>query len=227
MKFYIIYKLIDPTDDQIRYIGVTSNELKYRLKSHMSDNSKTHKCNWISKLKNIGLKPIIELIEDNIALREEASEKEIFYIDRFKKLGYKLTNCSLGGLTNIKVSDETKRKMSKSRIESKYKYICSEETKRKISESTRERMKDPNELEKLRISNKKYEDSKSIEQKINDIISQSCKPVIQYDKNMNYICEFISIKDARRKTNIDNISYCCNGRYKSAGGYIWKFKNKI
>ena len=34
-----------------------------------------------------------------------------------------------------------------------------------------------------------------------------------------------SVRDAERQTNIrhQNISYACNGKYKKAGGYHWKF----
>lgn len=53
------------------------------------------------------------------------------------------------------------------------------------------------------------------------------KPVIQYDLNHNFISEFITMKEAQDKTNITqyNISACCRGKQKTAGGYIWKFKN--
>lgn len=52
------------------------------------------------------------------------------------------------------------------------------------------------------------------------------KPVIQYDLNLNYVNEFDSIIDAhlRTNTNKSGISECCNGKQKTAGGYIWKFK---
>lgn len=53
------------------------------------------------------------------------------------------------------------------------------------------------------------------------------KAVIQYSKTMDFIAEFISVNEAGRTLGIDptSISSCCNGgRYKSAGGYKWKFK---
>lgn len=54
-------------------------------------------------------------------------------------------------------------------------------------------------------------------------------PVIQYDLQGNFIKEWKSSKDAGLKLNINNttISMCCmNKKYKSAGGFIWKYKNK-
>ena len=52
------------------------------------------------------------------------------------------------------------------------------------------------------------------------------KPVIQYDKDMNKIAEFISIIDANKVTKISfsNISSVCSGKRRTAGGYIWKYK---
>lgn len=51
-------------------------------------------------------------------------------------------------------------------------------------------------------------------------------PVIQYDKNNNYIAEYNSITEAQNKTGINksNISACCKNKTKTAGGYIWKYK---
>lgn len=50
------------------------------------------------------------------------------------------------------------------------------------------------------------------------------KPVQQYDKNGNLIAEYISMRDASRKTGIPhpNICDCIKGRKKTAGGFIWK-----
>jgi hypothetical protein len=53
------------------------------------------------------------------------------------------------------------------------------------------------------------------------------KCVVQYDKNNNFIKEWKSISEAQRKLNIFNIGACCRKLYKTAGGYIWKFKEDI
>ena len=52
------------------------------------------------------------------------------------------------------------------------------------------------------------------------------KPVLQYDKKGNFIKEYISQSQAGRDTNINpsDISSCCNGKQKTAGGFIWKHK---
>ena len=55
------------------------------------------------------------------------------------------------------------------------------------------------------------------------------KPVEQYDLEGNYIRSWISAREVERQTGINNgrISQCCNGKAKTAGGFIWKFAKKI
>jgi hypothetical protein len=54
------------------------------------------------------------------------------------------------------------------------------------------------------------------------------KKVVMYDTDGNLIAEFDSATEAQRKTGIkqSNISKCCLGRkyFRTAGGYVWKFK---
>ena len=64
-----------------------------------------------------------------------------------------------------------------------------------------------------------------------EVSSANCKrlfskPIIQYDKLMNIISEYESLSEAARQTKINaqNISSVCLGKNKSAGGYIWKYK---
>ena len=53
------------------------------------------------------------------------------------------------------------------------------------------------------------------------------KPVIQLSQNGDFIKQFDSMSSASRELNIAPIciSKCCNGKIKSAGGYIFKFVN--
>lgn len=52
-------------------------------------------------------------------------------------------------------------------------------------------------------------------------------PVLQYTLEDEFVAEYISQHEAKRVTGIDNssISRCCSGGYKTAGGFIWKYKN--
>lgn len=90
-----IYVLKDPRSLVIRYVGATSQTLNRRLTGHMGDTklqSNTHKVNWLRELKYLGLKPIIELIEET----EDWVKREKFWYDHYKAL-VTLTNSRDGG----------------------------------------------------------------------------------------------------------------------------------
>jgi len=64
----------------------------------------------------------------------------------------------------------------------------------------------------------------TIKERISKKIS---KPVLQLDRDGNLIREWPSIIKVEEETGINrhNISSCCSGKLKSAGGYLWKYKN--
>lgn len=51
------------------------------------------------------------------------------------------------------------------------------------------------------------------------------KVVYQFDKNNNFIKRWDCIADAQRELRVHgaNIYKCCVGKYKTAGGFIWKY----
>jgi len=51
------------------------------------------------------------------------------------------------------------------------------------------------------------------------------KTVYQYDKNNNFIQQWGSTMDVERELHIDHssVAACARGRYKTAGGFIWKY----
>lgn len=55
------------------------------------------------------------------------------------------------------------------------------------------------------------------------------KEIEQYNLNGDFIKRWNSIIDASRKLNISkgNICSCCRGNYKTAGGYVWKYADKL
>lgn len=58
------------------------------------------------------------------------------------------------------------------------------------------------------------------------INGKKSKPVLQFDLNDNFIKKYPSIRQVERETSFANqyTSACCNGKYKQAYGYIWKYK---
>ena len=92
-----IYKLIDPRDNKIRYIGQTTKDLNKRFRGHMNDSllqkKDFKKCKWIRKLVRLGLLPIIELIEEvDISILDDREE---YWIKYYLDLGNNLTNTVL------------------------------------------------------------------------------------------------------------------------------------
>ena len=69
-----------------------------------------------------------------------------------------------------------------------------------------------------------YEDNPN--PKANITIKSNKKVVLQFDKSGNYIAEFESASAAAQQTgiNLGNISQVCMNKRKTAGGYIWKYK---
>ena len=53
------------------------------------------------------------------------------------------------------------------------------------------------------------------------------KPVLQFTKSGEFVREWKSTRDVERNLGYfhNNISDCCNGKYKSAYDFIWKFKD--
>lgn len=53
--------------------------------------------------------------------------------------------------------------------------------------------------------------------------------VVQFDLSGNIVNEYVSIKDAKQKTGINssNISRCCSHNAKTAGGFIWRYKEEV
>lgn len=51
--------------------------------------------------------------------------------------------------------------------------------------------------------------------------------ILQYSKDGTFIAEYPSTKEAERQTGVyhGNICNCCKGKYKTAGGFVWQYKN--
>lgn len=85
-----IYGLIDPRDNQLRYVGKTMVGLSRALSEHSA------RCrNWIRSLKRQGLKQIVWIIEE--LPPNELNDAEVFWIGCFRMVGANLTNLTRGG----------------------------------------------------------------------------------------------------------------------------------
>lgn len=132
----VIYSLIDPRNNQLRYIGKTGQKVEKRYNFHLSKSglkSKTYKNNWIRGLLKEGLKPELFIIDDSAKNEKQLNELECFYIAYFNSLGCNLTNLTLGGEGNLGriLSLKTRKKISKANIGKK----LSLETRKKLSKA--------------------------------------------------------------------------------------------
>lgn len=112
-RTYKIYTLSDPQTHDIRYVGITVQELKKRLNRHVSaarKQSKYYVNAWIRQLLEQDLRPDINLVEvTNDLFRER------YWIQYFRGQGARLTNLSDGceGQVGMERSEETRQKISK------------------------------------------------------------------------------------------------------------------
>ena len=138
-------------------------------------------------------------------------------------------------------SEETRNKMSEAQTGEKNPMFGkhhSEETRNKMSEAqTGEKShwygKHPSEETKNRISesmsgekNPMYGKHHSEESKKKIRENTPSKPVLQFSKDGEFIAEYPSTGEAGRQTGCiqQSICACCNGKRKSCGGFIWKYK---
>lgn len=125
MRTVYIYALIDPTNNQIRYIGKTVdpyNRLKHHRNPHISDTN-IHKKNWINSLKSKGLNPEMFILDEIDCLDNEWIIYEQYWISQVKSWGFNLVNYSIGGdnppLNNKPWSKEKREELSKNRKDKK------------------------------------------------------------------------------------------------------------
>lgn len=89
-----IYALVDPLDHQIHYVGKTNN-LDFRLGSHIRQRSNLLRKRWVTSLVTRGLLPqmiILEKVEES-----NWQSREIHWISLGRKSGWPLTNIQNGG----------------------------------------------------------------------------------------------------------------------------------
>ena len=57
----------------------------------------------------------------------------------------------------------------------------------------------------------------------------SSKKILQFTKSGEFIREWSSAYEAYRQLGIANSSICkcCNGKYKSAGGFVWRYATNV
>ena len=178
------------------YVGMTSRKPNERWRSGKGYKNNLRMWNDIqeSDWNKDWEHSIIGQFED----KQEALNIESMFIWLFDSTndGY---NISTYDRNSYKRTDKTRRKNSEAHTGEKhpmYGKHHSEDTKRKMSEAHKEK------------------------------IYANTKPILQFSKSGELIAEYSSLTKASRQTGCSapNICSCCKGKYKSAGGFIWKYK---
>lgn len=234
MKKVTIYSLSDPITKEIKYIGKTTKKLSCRLNEHLLEPSNNLKKIWIQELLSNNLLPVIEEIEScSIDLSDKLEQ---YWIFQFKSWNFKLLNLTNGGKGSLgyKMPKEVKDKISTNHKNNLFFKNGSFKGKRHNETSIKKmsivKLGKSRTLESRIKQSISCKGRKPCELSIINMIKIHGKRIIQLDKNYNKINWFYTIKEAstflnplQNKTN-GHIVQCCQGKRKSAYGFIWKYE---
>lgn len=199
---YIIYKAQSPSGKI--YIGITSRNLEVRKREHYYEAQKTNRPFYaaLNKYEDKMKWEILEKLESF----EQASKKEIYYIEKFNTLHPNGYNYTIGGegTSGYKHTTEAKYKISQSLLNRTVK----KETKLKLSKKR-----------------KKY----SEEKKLKMAVIQGSKSFLVIDKTTKEILKiYINKSQCSRDLNLSRrkIQDCLQGKRKSHKGYKFIYKEE-
>lgn len=227
-KFYV---LIDPRDGLIKYVGRTV-DLRNRFRNHIYEakkNNRNKRERWIISLLRRNLEPEIKVIYEKICTLNQAISIEKMLV---KKIGkrYPLKN----------EPDHYLGAMFKGTPVHQYsltgEYLATYPNANQAQIKTG--VRDVNITRCCKNQNGygtktaggyfwSYLKLKSYPHKyIENWRSLKGKPVIQFDLLGNKLAVFQTAREAERVTGVGykKISAVCNGKRKTAGGFIWKFE---
>lgn len=243
MNNYSVYKHITP--NQKVYIGITSRNPQVRWRNGKGYESSPH---FNNAIKQYGWENIKHEILFEGLTKEEACEKEKELIAQYnstdRRFGY---NGTYGGETGLKITPEVREKIASatrerykdpvnraiaSQLSKGYKHTAAAKEKIRLAKLGTTHVKTP--IWKQRISEglrKTYNDPKNaakykeLRTRLGQYGIAYSKAVIQFGQSGEIIAAYESVRAAERTTGIrnGNISKCCHGIVKHAGGYAWQF----
>jgi group I intron endonuclease len=193
-----IYGLICPISGKIKYIGLTKKDPIKRLSAHITETKYyikkglflNRKHTWIKKLINLEIcdKIKIEILEE--CEFDILAEKEIFWINEYKK--FDITNSTDGGDGVFNLSDDARKRISNANSGEKNgmygkRMNRTKEQKEKLSQS----LKDSQKLKDSR-------NSKEYKEKISNVTSI---PILVLDENREIVFEFKNCRECAEYFN--------------------------
>lgn len=185
-----IYILKDPQTNEIRYVGQTVNPLKRKYSHRSKLKGKNYLNNWLVSLFAAGFKPEFHIIAETFN-NELANILECFYIKYYINAGYRLTNLTNGGKSNIMSKNHNSLKLKNNTLESYYGVEKANAIKNKISKAMRNN--NP-------FLGRHFRGDILLKQ----IVANSKNPLIIFDKINNKWYEFVGSMDAARQLNINS-----------------------
>lgn len=228
----IIYKYSNNFNNKV-YIGQTIHEVDRKRQHKLSVFKETHFSRAIRKygFDNFTYTVLFEVSCNNKQdLINTLNSKEIIAIRYYDSTNIeKGYNISKGGSGTIGVEPWNKGRhnvYSKEHInhlaELHRNKPLSDKVKQKISET--KMGSTPWNKGKTNVYSEEARKKMSLSHKL--LGTNGCeRQVNQYDKDGNFIRSYNSIKEAIEITKVINISPVCQGKRKTAGGYIWKYAN--
>lgn len=199
----LLYRHIRLDKNEPFYIGAAKKESRPFSKGYR--NKEWHKIVSETKYE-------VEIILDDLTW-DEALEKEKEFISIYGRIqfGGILCNMTDGGIGGLGVIPTAETRLKKS-IASKRKVI---------SKETREKM-----AAKLRGRPQPEWQRKILSEAAKNRKIKFSNPILQYDKDGNFIKEFINIRQCSKELGINNISKVLAGERNLAGGFFFKRKDK-
>ena len=221
-----IYKITSPSGKV--YIGQSVN-INLRIK-YYSSLSCINQPKLYNSLQKYGWNNhIFEIIEEcNI---EQLDKRETYWkqieLDKVNGSWKQVLFCGLFDQGGGPKSDEWKRNIGLSNSKPKPEGFMNKELKQKIQQS---RIGIKHKSHKKQLEHKSYNKPKpeGFKEKLSIILkgkqTKPRIPIIQLNKNGDVIKEYDSYTFAEKYTNIKGIANVLTGRAKTAGGYVWKYK---
>ncbi len=158
---------------------------------------------------------------------------ECYWIEQFRQWGFDVINKNKGGGGTSSHTKETRLKMLEKSNKNKNQILELYKTK-SILEISKLLNLDYTTVKNLLLREKKYEKNKNHKQSESQkekmkviMINKLGKITEQYNKEGEFIREWVSQAEIKRCLGINQscVSAVCNKKQKTAGGWIWKFKN--